>query len=179
MAPGIPAGGDHMSLGTVLGTPLEPGERVLFFVTPNHARTKLLLVLLGILLAVVVFGIFVVIYGVLYDRWGIRFVAVTNHRILVQKGNAPARFMRLSDVVDVRSRGRGTQAAKSNEEKTMSPYWEASDAVVVEGTKGTFVLDASVEPKRLGPAIANAVYTAGHLDRAPSVFSGPRHERAR
>ena len=167
----VPAGGDHVSLGTVLGTPLEKGERVLFFVAPDHTKTKVLLVLLGILLTVVIFGIFVVICGVLYDRWGIRFVAVTNHRILVQKGNAPARFMRLSDVVDVRSRG--ATASKSNVEKTMSPYWEGSGAIVIEGTKGTFVLDESVNPRRLGPAIANAVYTEGYLERAPTIHSPP------
>ena len=168
----VPAGGDHVSLGTVLGTPLEKGERVLFFVAPDHTRTKVLLVLLGVLLAVLVFGIFVVIYGVLYDRWGIRFVALTNHRILVQKGNAPPRFMRLSDVVDVRSRG-GARASKSNEEKTMSPYWEESGAIVIEGKKGTFVLDKSVDPRRFGPAIANAVYTEGYLERAPTIHSPP------
>src|SRR5262249_32285379 len=107
----VPAGGDHVSLGTLCGYPLEPGERVVFFGAPEHTRTKAALIALGIVLAILLFGIFVIIYGVLYERWGLRFVAVTNKRVISQKGQHPPRFVRLDEIVKLRAARPETEGA--------------------------------------------------------------------
>jgi hypothetical protein len=191
----VPAGGggDLISLGTVCGFPLEPGERVVFFLAPKHTKAKATLIVVGVLLTVIIFGIFLVIYGVLYERWALSFVALTNKRIIVRKGRAQPRFVRLDDVVDVRAQrpetgGAGAgllgaamsaaatmaaAAAKKETDKTDVRYWETAQAIVVQGKKGTLAIDSSADPSRLGPALAKALYTKGYLDQVPTVACPP------
>ena len=152
-------------LVTVCGVPLEAGERVVFFARPSHARQKLLYVVLGALLAPFVVG----------------FAAITNRRVVLQRGNRSARWLRLADVVDIRAkrataRG-GAIAAPLPEaqglvpvtEKTNRQHWSNAETVVVSGRGGALSIDDSVPPEVVGPALANAMWTEGYLDRAPTV----------
>lgn len=163
-----PAGGDYVSLGTVCGFPLESGERVVYFVAPNHAKTKRRIILWGVLLTVILFGFVLIAYGAMYERWGLRFVALTNKRIIVGKGDRPARAVRLGEVADLRGDGHAGGA-----DKTDSRYWMQSDGIVVESKAGPLFIDRSAEPQRLGPAIANALYTADYFDRVPTAHCPP------
>ena len=164
-----PPGGDHVSLGTVCGFPLEPGERVVFFVAPNHKSTKTKLVLLGILLAVLVFGLFVILYAAMYESWGIRFVAVTNKRVIVQKGTSRApQFVRLDAVTALGPKNTASSAALTD-----LRYWADAASLVLETKSGALRIDKSADLPHLGPAIANALYTTGYFDRVPTVACPP------
>jgi hypothetical protein len=168
-------------LVTVCGVPLEAGERVVFFARPRHGRQKVLYVVLGALLAPLVVGFAFIAYGLMYDRWHLRFVAITNRRLVVQRGTRAARWLRLCDVVDVRAKRtsapRGGAIATPLPElqgappsqKTNPDHWSTAESVVVSGRGGTLSIDESVPPGLIGPALANAVWTEGYLDRVPTV----------
>jgi hypothetical protein len=168
-------------LVTVCGVPLEAGERVVFFARPRHARQKVLYVVLGALLAPLVVGFAFIAYGLMYDRWHLRFVAITNRRLVVQRGTRSARWLRLRDVVDVRARRTSAPRAGAiatplpelqgapPSQKTNPDHWSNAETVVVSGRGGTLSIDESVPPGLVGPALANAVWTEGYLDRAPTV----------
>ena len=164
-------------LVTVCGTPLEAGERVIFFARPRHARQKVLYVVLGVLLAPLVVGFAFIAYGLMYARWHLRFVAITNRRVVVQRGTRGPRWLRLTDVVDVRARrteGRSgaiaTPLPEANSKKTDPRHWSDADSVVVSGKTGVLSIDDSVPPEVLGPALAHALWTEGHLERVPTVL---------
>ena len=168
-------------LVTVCGVPLEGGERVVFFARPRHARQKLLYVVLGVLLAPLVVGLAFIAYGVMYERWHLRFVAITNRRVVLQRGNKSPRWLRLGDVVDLRAKraaARGgaiatplpeAQGLVRATEKTNREHWTNAETVVVSGRQGALSIDESVPPEVVGPALANALWTEGYLDRAPTV----------
>ena len=163
-------------LATVCGVPLEAGERVVFFARPRHARQKVLYVVLGALLAPLFVGLAFLAYGLMYERWHLRFVAITNRRVVVQRGTKSARWLRLDDVVDVRAKRappRGgaiaTPLGETQGKKTEPEHWSNADTVVVSGKSGTLSIDESVAPEQVGPALANAVWTDGYLMRVPTV----------
>jgi hypothetical protein len=163
-------------LVTVCGVPLEAGERVVFFARPRHTRNKLVYIVAGILLAPVLVGIAFIAYGLMYERWHLRFVAVTNRRIVLQRGVRSARWLRLEDVVDVRAqraRARsgaiGAESPERIQAKTDRTHWSRADAVIVSGRAGALSIDDSVEPEDFGPALAHVLWTDGYLDRAPTV----------
>jgi len=161
---------------TVCGVALEVGERVVFFARPRHTRNKLAYVLAGILLAPVLVGFAFIAYGLMYERWHLRFVAVTNRRIVLQRGARPARWLRLEDVVDVRAQhghaSSGAIAAATPDRaqaKTDPTHWARANAVIVSGREGTLSIDESVAPETLGPALAHVLWTDGYLSRVPTV----------
>jgi hypothetical protein len=168
-------------LVTVCGVPLEAGERVVFFARPRHGRQKFLYVVLGALLAPLVVGFAFIAYGLMYERWHLRFVAITNRRVVLQRGTKTPRWLRLTDVVDVRARraparggaittplpeayGRADAARKTDRD-----HWTSAETVVVSGRSGALSIDESVPPELVGPALANAVWTDGYLERVPTV----------
>jgi len=168
-------------LVTVCGVPLEAGERVVFFARPRHARQKVLYVVLGALLAPLVVGFAFIAYGLMYERWHLRFVAITNRRVVLQRGTRTPRWLRLADVVDVRAKratARGGAIATPLPEahdlaetarKTNREHWSNAETVVVSGRGGALSIDESVPPELVGPALANAVWTEGYLETVPTV----------
>jgi hypothetical protein len=163
-------------LMTVCGVPLEAGERVVFFARPHHARQKLVYVLVGVLLAPLVVGFAFIAYGLMYQRYNLRFVAITNRRVVVMRGTKRPRWLRLPEVTDVRARRAGSPAGtiapsspERSHEKTDPRHWLYAEAVVIHGRGGALSIDESVPPELIGPAIANAVWTPGWIDRLPSV----------
>jgi hypothetical protein len=170
-APIVPA--DPMV--TVCGVPLEEGERVIFFARPSHTRHRVVYVLVGILLVPLVVGLAFIAYGLMYERWHLRFVAITNRRVVLRRGNRGARWLRLGDVVDVKAQRGATPGAIATPvpelpgEKTDPKHWADAAAVVIRGRDGALSVDESVAPQVLGPTLANAVWTEGYLERVPSV----------
>jgi hypothetical protein len=147
-----------------------------FFARPRHTRNKLAYILAGVLLAPLLVGIAFIAYGLMYERWHLRFVAVTNRRIVIQRGARPVRWLRLEDVVDLRAqRTRAPTGAIAAETpdgtsaKTDPTHWSRADAVIVSGRAGTLSIDESVAPETLGPALAHVLWTDGYLERVPTV----------
>ena len=174
LAPGEP-------IETVCGVPLETGERVVLFFAPTHRAARCLLIAVGVLLAVVLFGIVLILYGVFYDRWHLRFVAVTDRRVIAQKGDRAARWLYLRDVVELRAKrdaaasggaiatANQSAALATKEAKTDPKFWEGAEAIVVQGKKGALAIDRSVPPTVLGPQLANALYTDGYVAKLPTA----------
>jgi hypothetical protein len=168
-------------LVTVCGVPLEAGERVVFFARPRHVRQKVLYVVLGAFLAPLVVGFAFIAYGLMYERWHLRFVAITNRRVVLQRGTRTPRWLRLADVVDVRAKratARGgaiatplpeTHGLARTAEKTNREHWSNAETIVVSGRGGALSIDESVPPQLVGPALANALWTEGYLDTVPTV----------
>lgn len=168
-------------LVTVCGVPLEAGERVVFFARPRHARQRVLYLVLGALLAPLVVGLAFIAYGLMYERWHLRFVAITNRRVVLQRGTKTPRWLRLTDVVDVRAKRAPPRAGAISTpppaddglaltaEKTKREHWSNAETVVVSGRNGALSIDESVPPEVVGPALANAVWTEGYLERVPTV----------
>lgn len=166
-------------LETAGGVPLETGERVVFFFAPSHRVTRWTYILVGLLLTVLVFGVVLVVYGLLYERWALAFVAITDRRVIVRKGSRPARWLFLRDVAELRAKrsraaapgvvaepGSGLAAKAA---QTDPKFWEGAEAIVVRGKKGALSIDASAPPMRVGPALANALYTDGWTARVPTA----------
>ncbi len=173
-------------LDTVCGVPLETGERVVMFFSADHKIAKWIHIVLGVVLLVVIFGLMLILYGVYYDRWHLRFVAITDRRIIMQTGNKPARWLYLTEVVDLRAKRSssaapgvvGVVAAAANEAKTAlatksaktdPKFWVGTEAVIVQGKKGALSIDHSVPPTLVGPALANALHTDGWIARLPTA----------
>ncbi len=161
---------------TVCGVPLETGERVVLFARPRHARNKMVYVVVGILLAPLGVGFALIAYGLIYQRYNLRFLALTNRRIVLQRGHKPARWLRLAEVVELRAkRAGGTGATIAGPqgvpapEKTDPRHWAHAQAIVVHGRVGALSIDDSVALEQVGPAIANALQTEGAFDRWPAV----------
>ncbi|CAN5561938.1 hypothetical protein BH09MYX1_BH09MYX1_64220 [soil metagenome] len=83
-----PAGGaPAMGTGqTVMGVPLEPGERVIWFKKHGYLLEKIIMITLGVFLLIVVVGIGLIIYGALLDRWKPKAHALTNRRLIYIDG---------------------------------------------------------------------------------------------
>ena len=68
---------------TVLGQPLEQGERVIWFRKHSYMLEKIIMIVVGVFLLIILVGVFVIIYGVLLDRWKPVAHVVTNRRLIV------------------------------------------------------------------------------------------------
>ena len=170
-------------LETVCGVPLEEGERVLLYIQPSHRTAKLLHIIAGVVLLVALVGIPLLIYGILYERWHLKFVVVTTRRILTKTGNKPVRWLYLKEVVDVRAKRADTagggaigavaaaavNAQAGDNSKTDARYWANTQAIIVQGKNGSLSIDASAGAASLGPALANAVWTQGYVNRLPTA----------
>lgn len=173
-------------LDTVCGVPLETGERVVLFYAADHKVAKWIHIALGVVLLVAIFGLMLILYGVYYDRWHLRFVAITDRRIILQKGRKPARWLYLKEVVDLRAKrasssapgvvgvvaaaaGEAKTALATRNAKTDPKFWSGAAAVIVQAKKGALSIDNSIPPTLVGPALANALHTDGWLKRLPTA----------
>jgi hypothetical protein len=159
---------------TVLGEPLEEGERVLFYVQPSYTLVRALLLVFGVVLLAGLLGCVLIAYGLLYERWALRFVAITNRRLLVKKGERRALSIALADVIALKPRrhvGAGLVApSKSAPDTQLAPgYWKAADSLLVQGRHGSLAIDRRGDLPRLGPALARAAFEAGWVDREPTA----------
>ena len=171
---------------TVSGIPLEHGERVVLYYVADHKLAKTLHIAIGVLLAVVLFGIVLIVYGILYDRWHLKLVIVTDRRIIVKGGDKPSRWLYLSEVVELEAKreaktGGGvigavgavahhaqTEAA-SERTQTDAGYWSNASGIVVQGKEGALSIESGIDFEVLGPALANAVFTDGYVARLPTA----------
>lgn len=171
---------------TVSGIPLEPGERVVLFYVANHKLAKTLHIAIGVLLAVVLFGIVLIVYGILYDRWHLKLVIVTDRRVIVKCGDEASRWLYLKEVVDVYAKreakaGGGIvgavgavahhaqTAAASVLKQTDAGFWSNASGIVVQGKEGALSIESGIDFEVLGPALAHAAFTDGYVARLPTA----------
>jgi hypothetical protein len=166
---------------TVLGQPLEPGERVIWFRKHSYTLEKIIMIVLGVFLLVIIIGIGIIIYGVLLERWKPVAHVVTNRRLIVfgAPGKPPESYplAHIADINPIRksatSGGGGligmaisaginaaANALANQNHKLTKDFWnrtEALDITFSNGQKVRVKLDTEYGPQ-LGLTLARAVF---------------------
>ena len=86
---------------TVMGVPLEPGERVVWFKKHSYLLDKIITITVGVFLLVVVVGIGVIIYGILLDKWKPAAHALTNRRLIYIDGKGNVNSYYFAQIADI------------------------------------------------------------------------------
>ncbi len=192
MAPmGWPQGAAMAGAGgppTVLGVPLQPGERVLYYFKPSYTAEKIVYWILGVVLVFILVGIVFIVLALMMDSRKPRAQIVTNQRVIEISGKGVPTWIPLADAVDLTAERQKSNAggggllgyaisaavnavANSLAEKNskMDPtYWKRTIAIHVVGRAGRLRV-ATKEPLKLGPLLARAIFEPGSADRAPGV----------
>lgn len=87
--------------GTVMGVPLEPGERVIWFKRHDYTVDKIIMWVLGVLFLVVLIGIVFIILALIHDGRNPRAHVITNRRIIVIDGKGQQQSYALNQIADV------------------------------------------------------------------------------
>jgi hypothetical protein len=189
---GWPAQGQGQGLAagapSVLGVPLQPGERVVYFYKPTYTGDKIALWVVGVLTVWMLIGIIFIVLAVTFDSRNPKAQVVTNMRVIEINGKGIPTWIPLGDAVDLTAeRQKGNAAgggliglaisaavsavANSMAEKNskMDPsYWKRTIAIHVVGRTQRIKVTTR-EPLRLGPLLARCVFEPGSADRAPTA----------
>jgi hypothetical protein len=87
--------------GTVLGVPLEPGERVIYFKKHDHTMEMVMMLIVGVLTLIVLIGIVFIILGLTVNSRNPKAHVVTNRRVIFFPGKGPPQFFPLEGIVDM------------------------------------------------------------------------------
>jgi len=173
---------------TVMGIPLQPGERVVYFFKPSYTADKVAMWIVGVLTIVVLIGIVFIVLALTVESRNPRAQIVTNMRVIEISGKGVPTWIPLSDVMDLtperqkaNTGGGGllglaisaavNAVANSMAEKNskMDPtYWKRTIGINVIG-RANRIKVATREPLKLGPFLAHCVFEPGSADRAPTV----------
>ncbi len=185
------AGGGAMAVAgppTVLGVPLQPGERVVYYYKPSYTVNKVVFWILGVITLFILIGIGFIIYALVMDRFRPRAQVVTTQRVIEISGKGVPNWIPLTEAVDVtpvrQQGGYGgggligalvsaavVAVVNSMAEKNskMTPdYWKRTLHIVVVGRSQKLKI-ATKEPRTLGPLLARAIFEPGSAERAPGV----------
>ena len=86
---------------SVMGVPLQPGERVVYFFKPSYTADKVVYIIVGVMLLIVLFGIIFIVLALLVDSRNPRAQIVTNMRVIEVSGKGVPRWMPLGDAMDL------------------------------------------------------------------------------
>lgn len=183
-APGWASGQD-----TVLGVPLYPNERIIYFHKPNYKTEIIIFWVFGILFLFVLIGIIFIIMAVFHDRWNPKAHVVTNQRIIEISGKGVPSFLPIHDLGDVQAvrqnAGGGglvglavraiANSLADQKSKLETRYWVRTIGVVALTRSGVrFQMKVRQdEAMRLGPFLAQLVLAPGSWDAAPPVPADP------
>ena len=85
---------------TVMGVPLEPGERVIWFKKHSYLLDKIIMITLGVFFLIVIIGIGLIIYGIMLDRFKPKAHALTNRRLIYIDGKGVATSYYFAQIAD-------------------------------------------------------------------------------
>lgn len=88
---------------TVLGLPLEPGERVIWFKKHDYTMDKIIYIVMGVLLLVILIGVIFIYLGATMDSRRPQAHALTNRRVIIfgPPGKGAPQIFPLSYVADL------------------------------------------------------------------------------
>lgn len=182
---GAPGGG-----GMACGVPLEPGERVIYFHRPTYTVEKIVMIVLGAVLLIVLIGIVFILWGIFYERWQPKAQIVTNRRAIWVNGKGVPQWLPLSEIADVDVERQKTNAGgglvglaigaaidavansmANKNSKYVPEYWKRGIAITVMARNGQRMRMpiATTEATRLGPLLAQCVFTPGAAEQMPAV----------
>lgn len=87
--------------GTVMGVPMEPGERVIWFKRHDYTVDKIILWVVGVLFLVVLIGVIFIILALIHDGRNPRAHIITNRRIIVIDGKGQQQSYALNQIADI------------------------------------------------------------------------------
>jgi hypothetical protein len=173
---------------TVLGVPLNPGERVIYYFKPSYTADKVVYWILGILLLWILVGVVFIVLALLVDSRNPKAQIITNHRVIEISGKGVPSFIPLNDIADLVPERQKAQAggggliglaisaavnavannAAEKNSKMHPDYWKRTIGIQIVGRSQRLHL-ATREPLRLGPLLARAVWEPGSADHASPV----------
>ncbi len=86
---------------TVLGIPLEPGERVIWFKRHDHTTEMVVMIVLGVLFLIVLVGIVFLILGLTANSRNPRAHVLTNRRLIYVTGKGQVQQFYLNQLADI------------------------------------------------------------------------------
>jgi hypothetical protein len=101
MVPAGPGGAMMGGAGTVMGVPMEPGERVIWFKRHDYTVDKIIMWVFGVLFLVVLIGIIFIILALIHDGRNPRAHIITNRRIIVIDGKGQQQSYALNQIADI------------------------------------------------------------------------------
>ncbi|HQY60224.1 MAG: hypothetical protein IPQ09_26875 [Myxococcales bacterium] len=87
--------------GTVMGIPLEPGERVIWFQRHDYTVDKVILWIFGVLFLIMLIGIIFIILAIIHDGRNPRAHVITNRRVIVIDGKGQPQSYALDQIADL------------------------------------------------------------------------------
>ncbi len=87
--------------GTVMGVPLEPDERVIWFKRHDYTMDKVFLWIFGVLFLVMLIGIIFIVLALIHDGRNPRAHVITNRRIIVIDGKGQQQSYALNQIADI------------------------------------------------------------------------------
>jgi hypothetical protein len=178
--------------GSVLGVPLQPGERVIYFHKPSYTGDKIALWVLFALTFWILIG-FLFLYQVLtFDKKNPRAQIITNMRVIEIAGTGVPMWVALQDAVDVEPERQQVQGggglvgalvsvaataiadSMANKKSKMDPkYWTRGIAAKVSTRSGQTFRFVTRQPLVFGPFLARCVLEPGASQMAPAVPADP------
>ncbi len=86
---------------SVLGVPLQPGERVVYFFKPSYTGDKIALWVVGVLTVWMLIGIIFIVLALMVDSRNPKAQVVTNMRVIEISGKGVPTWIPLADAVDL------------------------------------------------------------------------------
>ena len=177
----------------MMGVPLQPGERVVYFFKPSYTADKVAYIIVGVMLLVVLFGILFIVLALLVDSRNPRAQIVTNMRIIEVSGKGVPTWMPLGDAMDLTAQrqqgsyggggliGAAIGAAVSaiansmaEKKSKMEPsYWKRTIAIALVGRSGQRLKIMTRQPQVLGPFLARCIFEPGAVERVGPVAYDP------
>lgn len=178
--------------GSVLGVPLQPGERVIYFYKPSYTGDKIALWVVGILTLIVVIGIIFIILALIHDGRNPKAQIVTNMRVIEVSGKGVPTWTALGEAVDLEPERQKVQGggglvgalvsaaataiadSMANKKSKMDPkYWGRTIAINIQNRNGQKFRIQSRQPLVLGPFLARCILEPGAAQMAPAVPADP------
>jgi hypothetical protein len=178
--------------GSVLGVPLQAGERVIYFHKPSYTGDKVALWIVFALTFWFLIG-FIFLYMVLtFDKKNPKAQVVTNMRVMEISGTGVPTWMALAEAVDIEPERQKVQGGgglvgalvsaaataiadgMANKKSKMDPkYWTRGIAAIVQARSGQKFRISTRQPLVFGPFLARCVLEPGASQMAPAVPADP------
>lgn len=178
--------------GTVLGVPLQPGERVIYYFKPSYTGDKVALwILFGFTFWILIGFIF--LYMVLtFDKKNPKAQIVTNMRVIEVSGLGVPTWTMLGDAVDLEPERQQVQGGgglvgalvsaaataiadgiANKKSKMEQKYWVRTIAINIQDRSGQKFRIQTKQPLVLGPFLARCILEPGAAQMAPAVPADP------
>ncbi len=172
--------------GSVLGVPLQPGERVIYFYKPSYTGDKVGLWVLFAFTFWILIG-FIFLYMVLtFDAKNPKAQVVTNMRVMEISGKGVPTWMALQEAVDLDPERQQVQGGgglvgalvsaaataiadnmANKKSKMDAKYWARTIAINIQNRNGQKFRIQTRQPLVIGPFLARCILEPGAAQMAP------------